>query len=450
MTTLTATKEPPIVRGIKTAGIGKKGSKPLSAELAREIVADLKAGKVNPIAKGAFFAALRLKGISQQEMVFDEAFLPGTLFDPQKLVDEIAPDASVFVKDICVHILNGGTLDCESAYRLGKFLFSTDPGDGARGFIASALRVRYETPDEYAGLLRAMEETIEPSFRTKIPEGDPVIQLAEPFDGFDHSYLLTPLLADYIQTLGFRVVTMVGRNSGPKSGNTVLDLIKAMQISPIAGNSDLAKPKPPFGWYIQQANLSRAVDRWVDIRRQTIKRPFLSTLEKFLNPLKAKIIISSAFHPPYTEKMTTVAQRAGFPGTIVIRNGLEGGLAFPLVDRPVKMLCSLQRCEGDYFREEIEILPSRLLGFEIKTDEKLNQPSVLENARIIQQYKEKGTSGNALFDSRVKITCEGFKMAIDCIEGRSSISVKGVPKMCSREQASQEIKDVPQRRCDVA
>ncbi len=407
--------DPPIVRGIKTTGIGKKGSKPLSAELAREITNDLKAGKVGPIAKGAFFAALLLKGISTDEIILEEAFAPGTLLDPKKIINEIAPDASEFVKDICAHVLKGGTLDVESAHRLGKFLFSVDPGDGARGFIASALRVRYETADEYAGLLRAMEDTIEPEFRTKVPEGDPIIQLAEPFDGVDNSYLVTPLLADFIQNLGFRVVTLIGRNSGPKKGNTVSDVISELNIKPIRGNSDLAGPKPPFGRYIHQTNLSSAVDRWVEVRKQTIKRPFLSTLERFLNPAKAKILIVSAFHPPYTEKMMTAAECSGFPSAIVIRNGLEGGMAFPLVDRPVKMLCSVQQCEGDYMRNELEILPSRLLGFEVKTDEKLTHPSVLENARLIAQFKEKGTSGNDIFDNRVKITCKGIKKAIDWI-----------------------------------
>ncbi|OFZ55578.1 MAG: hypothetical protein A3D92_24810, partial [Bacteroidetes bacterium RIFCSPHIGHO2_02_FULL_44_7] len=276
-------------------------------------------------------------------------------------------------------------------------------------------RVRYETADEYAGLLRAMEDTIEPEFRTKAPEGDPIIQLAEPFDGVDNSYLITPLLADFIQNLGFRVVTLIGRNSGPKFGNSVSDVISALDIKPIRGNSDLAGPKPPFGYFVHQANLSRAIDRWVEIRKQTIKRPFLSTLERFLNPTKAKILIVSAFHPPYTEKMITVAERAGYSGAIVLRNGLEGGMAFPLVDRPVKILASVQQCEGDYLREELEMLPSQLLGFDVKTDEKLTQPSVEENARLIREYQEKDTSGNDNFDNRVKISCNGIKKAIDWV-----------------------------------
>ena len=415
METETQIKESAIARGIKAVGVGKRGSKSLGADLAQEILAELKAGNVNPFAKGAFFGGLFIKGITQEESILKSAFVNDeALTDPKKLINEIAPDASEFVKEICIHLLQGKTLDVESAHRLGKFLFSNDPGDCARGLVASVLRVRYETPDEYDGLFRSMQETLEKPFREKAPSGDPIIQLAEPFDGVDNSYLITPLLADYIQSLGYRVVTITGRNSGPKKGNTVLDLIKEMKIAPISENSELGNPKPDFGWYINQENLSRAVDRWVDIRRQTIKRPFLSTLEKFMNPADAQVIITSAFHPPYTEKMITVAERAGFPAAIVMRNGQEGSLAFAL-NRPVKVLCSAQQCEGEYKRHELELNPSELLGFEIKMDEKLTQPSIAENARLIRAYKEKGSSGNSSFDSRVKISRLGLQQAIEWV-----------------------------------
>ena len=420
MEIFTETKEPAIVRGIKDVGVGKKGSKSLSPDLACEIAAELKCGTVSPARKGAFFGALFIKGITPDVMILDSVFEKGTLTNPKRLAEAIAADAPPFVRDICSFLLEGQTLDRESAHRLGKFLFSDDPCDDARGLIASVLRVRYETADEYQGLLMAMEETFAPSFREEIPSGEPIVQLAEPFDGVDNSYLLTPLLANYIQKLGYRVVSLVGRNSGPKNGNTLSDLIEALGIKPILENSALNDQGSPFGHYIHQRNLSQAIDRWVGIRREVIKRPFLSTLEKFLNPAKANILVTSAFHPPYTEKMLTIAERAGFPGVIVMRNGQEGSLSFPL-NRSVKILCSAVRCEGDYLRTEMEVKPNELLGFEIKTDEKLIQPSISENAKFILNFKEKNTSGHSLFDARVKVTCEGLRKAIEWVKENTAV-----------------------------
>lgn len=431
--------EPAIRRGIKTVGIGKKGSKPLDLGLISEILQDLQEGNVSPLAQGAFFAALVLKGITEEERKLEQAFTPGTLQDKKRLVEAIAFDAPGFMKNICVKFLEGKTIDRETAYQLGKFLLSTDPGDGARGIAASALRVRYETPEEYEGLLLSLQESIEEPFREKIPSGDPIIQLAEPFDGVDHSYLITPLLANHFQTEGHRVIQLVGRNSGPKFGNNLLDLGKALNGNFLKSNSELvslrgvlsndeaiyskkiASPKKQarndttFGWFINQEDLSTPLNRWVELRREIIKRPFFSTLEKFLNPLNADILVTSAFHPPYTEKMITVAERAGFPGAIVIRNGLEGTLAFAL-KRPVKMMCSARQKDGSYQRHEFEFDAEQFLEKTIPVEEKLEAPSLEENARLIQTFQTHGRTDNELFDARVKASCEGLSRAIEWIK----------------------------------
>ena len=69
--------EPAINRGIKTVGIGKKGSKSLTPALALEILEDLKAGKVSEAAKGAFFAGLCAKGIENLMKKFWNRLCPG-------------------------------------------------------------------------------------------------------------------------------------------------------------------------------------------------------------------------------------------------------------------------------------------------------------------------------------------------------------------------------------
>ncbi len=409
--------EPAINRGIKTVGVGKKGSKNLNWELAQEIVQELKAGKVRAAAQGAFFAGLFLKGITQEEMLLDQVFAQGTLTDPEKLVEALAPEVPSDIKLICTKILQKQELNKETAYRLGQFLFSDKEGDGVRGLVASALRVRYETPDEYAGLLLSMQETINEPFRNPVPLGDPIIQLAEPFDGVDQSYLITPLITQHIQNLKYRVIHLVGRNSGPKNGNNSLDLAQTLSATFAKSNSDLVQPSPKYGWHIRQTDLSKAIDRWVEIRRQTIKRPFLATLEKFLNPADAKILITSAFHPPYSEKMTTVAENAGFLGSIVVRNGLEGTIAFPL-KRSAKILCSARQQDGNYVHTEIDFDPVQYLGVEVPLEEKLEKPSLEENARLIKEYQQKGKTANELFDHRVKVTCAGLERAIEWVENK--------------------------------
>jgi anthranilate phosphoribosyltransferase len=404
-----------ITRGIKAVAIGKRGSKPLSPDLVQEILDELKTGSVPAIAKGAFFGALMIKGLTEDERKLEAIFAPGTLSDPKLLVEALAPDAPDFVKLFCTGLLHGATLSVEDTERLGDFLFSDQPGEGARGIVASILRVRYETPDEYEGLLNSLHKTIEEPFKAPVPKGAPIIQMAEPFDGVDHSNLITPLAAQFIQRLNYRVVSLVGRNSGPKFGNNLLDLARSLRGTFLFNSGGLAGEPPALGWYLNQQNLSNPMDQWVERRQQIIKRPFLSTLERFLNPLNAHIIISSAFHPPYGEKMITICERAGYKGCIIVRNGLEGTMAFPLM-RPAKVLCSARQKDGNYKREEIIIRPEDHLDHPVKLEERLTNPSLDKNRELIETYQKNGKTSYQLFDSRIRVTCAGLRKTIEWVE----------------------------------
>ncbi len=401
--------------GIRAVGIGKKGSKALTPELIHAIVRELKEGGVPAVVKGAFFGGLITKGVTPEEKALEEALAPGILGDFPRLVNYVTADAPVPIQELCVRLLRQETLDEKTAKRLGDFLLSRDPGDGARGMAAAIMRVRYETPEEYTAILRSIQETIEAPFREEVPPGEPIIQIAEPFDGVDHSYLITPLVLQYFQKQHYRAVGLAGRNSGPKLGNNLLDLVDAVGGTFLRRNAQLRDKKPDLGWYIRQQDMSAAMDRWVELRRQIIKRPFLSTLERFVNPVNADILIVSAFHPPYGEKMITVAERAGYPGIVIVRNGLEGTLAFPL-KRGVKILCSAKQSGGQYHRQEIEFNPEEYLNIHVEVEEKFEQPSLKENARLVSEYVRRGETDYQLFDWRVKATCAGLAQAVEGIK----------------------------------
>lgn len=414
--TVTSSSDLAIAEGIKAVGIGKKGSKALTPELVQAIVRELREGCVPAVVKGAFFGGLVTKGVTAEEKVLEQAMTPGILEDFSRLVIYLASDAPVPIQKLCARLLRQETLDETTAGMLGDFLLSNHPGDGARGLAAAIMRVRYETPEEYAGILRSIQETLEPPFREEVPPGEPIIQIAEPFDGVDHSYLITPLVLQYFQRQRYRAVGLAGRNSGPKAGHNLLDLINAVGATFLRRNTELRDKKPDMGWYIRQQDMSAAMDRWVELRQQIIKRPFLSTLERFVNPVKADILIASAFHPPYGEKMIAVAGKAGYPGIIIVRNGLEGTLAFPL-KRGVKILCSARQADGQYRRQEIEFNPEEYLNISVEVEEKFEQPSLKENARLVNEYARAGRTDYQLFDWRVKATCEGIHRGVKWIEG---------------------------------
>ena len=404
-----------IVTGIKTAGIGKKGSKNLEPELLQAIMADLKSHHISPLQLGAFLGGLLMKGLSENEHILKSTFPAGTFDQSRNVCEYLSPEAPQDVKHLCSLLIDKQYLDLNQAHTLGKFLLSELPGDGLRGLAASILRVRYETADEYAGLLQSIEETITPYCYQKTSANKPIIQIAEPFDGVDQSNMITPLVANFLQSLNYTVVSLAGRNSGPKFGNNLLNLAEKLNASFLKTNSDFIHDNPDFGWYIHQKDLSPALDRWVDRRKQIIKRPFLATLERFVNPLKADIIIASAFHPPYGEKMLTVCERAQFPAAIIIRNGIEGTIGFAL-KRATKILCTKRQTNGDYVRHEFEFDAEQFLNRPVVIEEKVNGPTLDENVRLIREYLNEGQTHNMHFNLRIKSTCEGLRQGIEWIK----------------------------------
>lgn len=410
---------PAVVRGIQTIGVGKQGSKALSPVLAAEIVGELKRGTTHPVTEGAFWGALAAKGVAPGEEALGEVLPRGTLHDPDRWAAHVCSDAPDVVRAICAELISGTTLTRDRAHVLGQFLFADTPGEMARGLVASLLRVRYETDDELAGLLTAMDETIAAPFREPLPAGAPVCQVAEPFDGTTRSYLITPLIAAQMREEGYRPVVQVGRASpGPKFGLELAAIYRQLGGTFATGNSDLGNDTPALGWVIDQADLAPAVHDWVARRRRTKKRPFLATLEKFLDPAGASLLITSAFHPGYTEKMSTVAEGAGFPAAIIMRRGIEGTLT-PNVGRPIEVLCSARGADGGYRRQAFEWTAADLLSETNLREKNIARPTPQENAIRIEQYRAKGSSGDENFDQHVRLSRAIVTRCLEWIKGAS-------------------------------
>ncbi len=422
-TTFTTVTESALRRGIKAVGIGKKGSRSLSGDLVLEILSELKQGRFKEAERAAFFAALYIKGLTEDEKPILDYFPSPTFWNAKQLASALTESAPESIKTICTQLLEQKNLSKEEIYQLGKFLLSDEKGDGARGLAAIVLRIRYETAQEYLTLLQVLNETLSADFCGPIPVGEPIIQLAEPFDGVDHNYMITPCLADILQKMSYRVVTLIGRNSGPKMVNNLYDLAQKIDLKFLKKIGELKNEKPAGGFYIDQKDISPAADRWVELRHEIIKRPFLATLEKFLDPCRADIIITSAFHGVYGEKMTAIAEGAGFPGSIVVRNGVEGTLAFPLT-RPAKILCSARQENGSYLRHEFNFDAAQFFGMEMPCEQKLDEPSLEINAAFVREFLQKGKTANLEFDRRIAATTAGIKQAIQWITQHTTLRRK--------------------------
>lgn len=404
-----------LVKGIQFIGIGKHGSKDLPPALLEEILGELRANSAKPVQGGAFFGALANKGIAPHEFVLEEYLGRGLLSQPEKLFDRICTDTPADLRPVGVKLLSGQALTVVEARQLGEFLFSEQPGDAFRGMAVSILRVRYETDDEYLGLMQAARATFAEGFMQPTTVPQPLIQLAEPFDGVEHSYVYTPVLAEALHQLGYGVLATVGRSSGPKLTLNAWQVYRSLGAQFLKSNQELLGQSPRYGWALDQRDVSPALDAWVERRQAILKRPFLATLEKVLNPTGANILITSVFHLTYMEKMVELAGMAGFQAAIVLKRGLEGTLA-PSLCRASGILCATRQADGKWVTQRYETDTPSFSAYRAEQDDVIEKPDVQENARLIRQFVEDGSTGNTDFDQRARLGIQLYTQGIRWIE----------------------------------
>lgn len=408
-------------KGIGYIGIGKHGSKDLPEALVGEILRELQSGKANAMQVGAFFGALAAKGAAAHEYQMEAYLGAGALHDPAAWYARLCPDSPADVREMGVKILSKLPLSQPEAAHLGNYLLSGLPGETFRGMAASMLRIRYETEDEYRGLIRAAEGTYAEAFRAAVPAPATVVQLAEPFDGVEHSYLITPLLARFLQESGCLAVSAVGRSGGPKLTLNLLDLYEALPPAFLASNEGLRQsPPPPYGWALHQGHLSPALDAWTERRRQMGKRPFLATMEKVLNPCRASVLVTSVFHITYLEKMVRLADMTGFTGVIVLKRGLEGTLA-PSVARASGILCAAKRADGSWHTQPFDADTPDLAPFRADRDDVVTPLHREENLSLIHHFAADGRTGNADFDRRVNLAKALYGRGMEWIRGQWAV-----------------------------
>ena len=403
-----------VEEGIKLIGIGKHGSKHLPAVLVQEILVDLNEGVVGAVQKGVLFGALMTKGVERDEKLLEDFIQEDVFASPEQLWNHLCWDVPLEYKPVGIKLIRGEELSYPESKTLGGFLFSDVTGEVFRGMAASILRIRYETNDEFKGLIEAVKDQYADGFKDTTPPNANIIQLAEPFDGVEHSYMITPILAHYFQNMGYKILSMVSSSPGPKFTLTAKDLFLNLDCRFLKSGMDLDNSSGQFGYVIDQKDLSPSLERWRLRRLEMVKRPFLSTIEKVLNPLKAGILITSVFHITYMEKMIELAKMEGFAGVIVLKRGLEGSLA-PYLSRASGILCVVRTKSGDYLTREFNISDAEFSKFKSEADETVMELTLEKNLDLINRYSKEKTSGNDEYDKRIFFATGLYQRGVDWI-----------------------------------
>lgn len=385
-----------LANAIRAIGIGKHGSKPLPVEWMDDSKAEFTSPIVNHAQAGAFFGALSVKSkhtLEEKELLYfcNEKIAIGiTVFNLTSYQDVLIPDELIVLVN---KLLSRVNLSKGEALILGQYIFSDNKlFDFIRGISASVMRVRYETAEELEGFYNALKENYSNNFNLfELDTKQLKIQLAEPFDGSEHSPIITPLLAKYLAFNNYAPIIITGKNPGPKFNLNLFDLINNLKKSNIFNIN-------AFSQIIDCGKLSSSWDYWLAIRFATIKRPFLSTIEKIFNPLKADILISSVYHITYQEKMVSLSFMAGFKGAVVMKRGLEGSLA-PNTSKGCGILCAVKKDDGTILKTTFDMAHPEMQIFITSEEISVENVTMEENTKWVIDFNNNKKSENAAFNN---------------------------------------------------
>lgn len=200
-----------------------------------------------------------------------------------------------------------------------------DPVQAAIFFIA--LRMKRETEDENKGVL----DSVLAATRRVTAAVDEVVDIADPYDGYNRSLPAAPFLGPLLAELGLPAICHSAQAIGPKFGVTARHVLAAagvaVDLDPAAAAARLADPA--IGWsYIDQAAFCPDLHALVPLRQLMIKRQVLTTIEVCARPVagrKRSHFVTGFVHKPYPPVYAMLARHAGFDSGLIIR-GVEGGV----------------------------------------------------------------------------------------------------------------------------
>jgi len=202
---------------------------------------------------------------------------------------------------------------------------AVDPVQAAIFLIA--LRMKRETDDENKGILDGIRDHVS----TVTAEVDEVLDLSDPYNGYNRTLPAAPFLPAVLAACGVNTVSHGVETMSPKFGITHHRVLKAagknvelsvQQAADQLANSDI-------GWaYVDQKAYCKPLHDLTGLRTNIVKRQAITTVEVLTGPIRGKNkthYMSGYVHKPYTRVYAMLARHSGFDSCLMIR-GVEGGI----------------------------------------------------------------------------------------------------------------------------
>ena len=247
------------------------------------------------------------------------------------------------------------------------------------GIFLIALRMKRESDDETRGMLEAIRDV---TLTVEAPV-DEVLDMADPYDGYNRTLPAAPFLPPVLAACGVPAFSHGVASMGPKFGATHHQVLLAAGITVDEAPENVAARlgDPAIGWgYVDQSRFCPKLHGLTNLRRLIVKRPAITTTEVLAGAIKgrnATHLVTGFVHKPYPRIYALLARHAGYESALLVR-GTEGGI-IPSLRQTGKIWHYHDKGneqEVDLKPEELGIgqalravpLPEHLPGYRKKTD----------------------------------------------------------------------------------
>jgi anthranilate phosphoribosyltransferase len=192
------------------------------------------------------------------------------------------------------------------------------------GVFLIAARMKLETIPENIGYWRALQKRVSPA----PVDLDQLLQIADPFDGFQRTPYFGFYAIPVIAQLGLPVYGHSALPLPPKFGITFEQILQN-HYGVGEGKQRIALLKKYQFSYLNTADTLPKLESLRSMRTEIVKRPMLATLEKILLPIQARknILATTYFHRGYEVALTEIGKLSQFD-KVIVGNGMEGTTLF--------------------------------------------------------------------------------------------------------------------------
>lgn len=209
----------------------------------------------------------------------------------------------------------------QEAYNAMELILTNKATPAQIGALLIAQRVKEETMEEILGFTqaaRAYSNTITPKVKG-------LMDLALPYDGKSKTLQLAPVIALVLAAAGQPVVMHGDHNIPTKCGIGPAHILETLGVTVDLPVNKVKKQIEKLGiGFLYAPQFAPAWHKLTPLRHQFGLRTALNTVEKFLNPANAEIIVAGFFHRNYILRMLDIGRQLA--PEIWIVQGIEGSI----------------------------------------------------------------------------------------------------------------------------